>query len=516
MVLLLAWQAAAQVTTASVSGRVVDANGPVEGVTVVAVHQQTNVQYYATSGRGGWYQLLDVLPGGPYTLRIHYFGYEPLTVRGLYTYAGQNTVVDADLEAGSFQVRTDEASTSLRIGEGLGGGAVPVSPTGYELISQQIYTAVPFDVRQEASLSGFSRLRVTPGGSRQFRSSAYGYYGGRDVAGLILSTPLAGDDYRLFAGLQYDGIDGFGGAGRFDARFSESLRFDAEGGRLSASDGWASAGLTARFRDGLASNRTQAGWYGDPALRQWVVSDDLTLAAGRQRFLIGGQFTGGLFSAAAPVPDSSFTRFDVYVQDVVRLGRRLTMLAGIRFSMPFSFSPRVSLYYDVTGTGAVVLRAGTAVYGRPGEGSVWKNLAAVDTRLPLDFRLTLESVYGQTWRRAFYVSSYNILASHYELTARVERPFSDNLWAVASYTRSDGGAADRFAGGFSYRAEYLEHYATTLAFLYTHGLENAIEARISQDLRFSALGRGHAFRLTGYLRRTAGVTALLFGLNYHL
>ena len=82
--LLLLWlglPAAAQVTTASISGRIFDENGPIEGVTVVAIHQPTNTQYYATTGRGGWYQLLDVLPGGPYTLRVHYFSYKPLTVR---------------------------------------------------------------------------------------------------------------------------------------------------------------------------------------------------------------------------------------------------------------------------------------------------------------------------------------------------------------------------------------------------------------------------------------------------
>ena len=163
--LLLLWlglPAAAQVTTASISGRIVDENGPIEGVTVVAIHQPTNTQYYATTGRGGWYQLLDVLPGGPYTLRVHYFSYKPLTVRNLFTYAGQNVVVDADLEAGTSEIRIDEAATSLRLGASLGGGAVPVSPLGFDLVSQEIDTPVPFDVRQEAPLEHepFPRFRL--------------------------------------------------------------------------------------------------------------------------------------------------------------------------------------------------------------------------------------------------------------------------------------------------------------------------------------------------------------------
>ena len=83
--LLLAVPAAAQVTTATLGGRIVDENGPIEGVTVVLIHQQTNTQYYATTDRHGWYQMLDVRPGGPYTVRIHYVEYKPLTVRGLFT-----------------------------------------------------------------------------------------------------------------------------------------------------------------------------------------------------------------------------------------------------------------------------------------------------------------------------------------------------------------------------------------------------------------------------------------------
>ena len=61
--MLAAWTATAQVSTATLSGRIVDENGPIEGVTVVAIHQPTNAQYYATTGRGGWWQLLGILPG---------------------------------------------------------------------------------------------------------------------------------------------------------------------------------------------------------------------------------------------------------------------------------------------------------------------------------------------------------------------------------------------------------------------------------------------------------------------
>ena len=547
LALLLVLPAAAQVTTASVSGRIVDENGPIEGVTVVAIHQPTNVQYYATTGRGGWYQLLDMLPGGPYTVRIHYFSYKPLTVRNLYSYAGQNVVVDADIEAGTTFVHTDEAATSLRLGADLGGGTVPVSPLGFDLVSQSIVTPVPFDVRQEATLAGVSRLCMTPTGSNRFHGSAYGFYGAMppvspglsgssDVAvcdnphvtglfGLTLSAPLAGDDYPLFAGLQYDGISGLNGAGRFDARLGSSNRLDVTGGRLDGTDAWASAGLTTALRDGAASNRAQAGWYSTSAGRQLLVSDDFTLAAGSQRLLLGVQAA----HSDDYVLDTAATRFDFYLQDAVRLGRRMTLQAGLRFSFPFAFSPRLSVNYDLLGTGALVLRAGTAVYGVHGEGSVWKNLAAVDTRLPGRFCLTLESLYGQAWKRPFYISYRNILDSHYALTARLERPFADRLWALASYTRSDGSMTDCLLAGFSYKAVYLDRLATMLAVLYrgcsvaddlspdSLSWSNCLEARLSQDLGLRLGGRDHTVQLTGYVRHdfTTGLQ-LLAGLRYIL
>ena len=546
IVLLATLPAAGQTGTATLGGCVTDENGPIEGVTVVAIHQQTNAQYYTTTDRHGWWQLLDVLPGGPYTLRIHYFGYKPLTVRDLFTYSGQNTVVDADLEAGQYQVHTDEAATSLRIGDGLGGGVVPVSPLGYDLVGQRIYTAVPFDVRQEASLTGVSRQQLTPVGSNQFHGSVSAYYGSASSAlpgavipgttpsvmpgstghlGLTVATPIAGDDYQLFAGLRYDGFNGLSGTGRFDARFDAANRLDVSCGRLSGDDIWATAGFTSALLDGTASNRAQASWLGGLSSREMVFSDDFTLAAGPQRLLGGVRFAHGSVLPA----DSSFTRFDFYLQDAVRFGRRVTLTAGLRFAFPFAFSPRVSVYYDVMGTGALVLRAGTAVYGVHGEGTVWKNLTALDARLPNKFFFTLEGVYGQSWRRAFYISSHNVLDSHYALTARLERPLFRDLWAVASYTRADGAVSDEAIAGFSYRVAWLGRLATNLAVLYdgysyvdndapaSFSWANTLEARLSQDLSLDLGGRAHTFQLTGYLRYAPDHTStFLLGLRYIL
>ena len=509
--MFLALPAMAQVSTSSLGGRVSDGDGPLEGVTVVAIHQPTNSQYYATTDTRGWWQMLDLLPGGPYTLRIHYFGYDPLTVRELYLYIGQNTVVDADLEARTTRTVVDDAATSLRIGEGLGGGVVPVAPGTYDLVGQRVYTEVPFDVRQDADLYGATRLQVTPAGTSRFHGSLYGYYGlpsSRGLFGATVSTPIASEDFLLYGGLQYDLQGGLTGTGRFDARFNEANRLDISGGRLSSDDYWAMAGLSSAFLEGRASNRAQAGWYGDAASRSLIVSDNFSYVAGAQRLMAGVQLSHSAFTGL----DSAATQVNVYLQDAIRLGRRVTLLAGLRFDFPFTFSPRLSVHYDILGTGKLVLRAGTAIYGRHGEGSVWKNLAAVDIGLPAAFKLSLEGVYGQSWRRLFYISTHNVLDSHYALTARLERPLANRLWAVASYTRSDGSCTDNVIGGISYKAVYGRRFATMLSALYVGGSyidddspaslswSNSVEARLTQDFGWTIGNRDHTLQLTAYAR----------------
>lgn len=536
LMLFAAGTAAAQVTTATLGGRITDENGPIEGVTVVAVNQSTNAQYYATTTHNGWYRLHDLIPGGPYTVRIHYFGYPPLTVRDLYVYSGQDLVVDVDLEKAQIRVRCDDVATTMRLGEVLGtqmgGGEVALSPLTYSLLGQRVYTEVPFDVRQETSFAGVNRLQLVPTGSNTFHASAYGFYGStfsqssagrtpRGIGGMTVATPLGSDDYQMFAGFQYDSYNGFMGTGRLDARLNESHRVDLTGGRLSATEKWAAAGVTSAIGE-AASNRLQAGWYGTGTADELLFTDDFTYAAGAQRLLFGVQ---GAYQRM-PLDSSSF-RFDFYGQDVIRFGRRLTVLAGIRFTFPFAFSPRASAYYDVLGTGKVVLRAGTAVYGRPGASS-WKNQGGVDLALPLRFRLSLEAMYGQLIKQLFYIKAGNVPATEYAFTARLERPLADRCWAVASYTYGGGRFDDlpgnypvldekiritnQLLGGFSYKAQYLGRQATQLAVLYrgysyvddlspaSFSWANTLEARLTQDIVFSAAGRDHTLQLTGYFR----------------
>ena len=525
--LLLALPAGAQITTATLGGRIVDENGPIEGVTVVLINQTTNAQYYATTGRGGWYHMHDIVPGGPFTVRIHYFGYDPQTVRNFWLYPGQNQVVDADLEAGETHVRCDEATTAMKLGEVLGqpaeGADVAFSPLSCTLLGQRVYFDVPFDVRQESTYDITEMTELVATGSSTFHASALALYGTDGFVGnASISTPLGSQDYQLFAGLQYGAAGGFEGAGRLDARFNEANRMDLSGGHHEGKS-WANGGLSSAV-GAASSNRLQASWYAEGPEHDIRFSDDFSYAAGAQQLLFGVR--AGRWSDTQL--DTAAMSIDFYAQDVIRFGRRLTVQAGVRFRFPFAFSPRASVYYDVLGNGKLVLRGGTAVYGRPG-GSTWKNLGAVDVALPLDFTFSVEAEYSQLIKQLFYIKQGNVLASEYAFTAKLERPLLNYAWAVACYTRSNGSFTDRLDCGFYYRKAYGGgRFATTVALLYEGGSMlasespasltwvNSLQGRFSQDFVFNAGSRSHTLQLIAYGQRTAGLTQFTAGLRYLL
>ena len=72
--------ASAQVTTSSLSGRVVDANGePVIGAAVVATHTPSGTVYGVITNENGRYTINGMRTGGPYTVEFSCLGYQALT-----------------------------------------------------------------------------------------------------------------------------------------------------------------------------------------------------------------------------------------------------------------------------------------------------------------------------------------------------------------------------------------------------------------------------------------------------
>ena len=70
----------AQVTTASIAGRISDNEGPVAGAAVMAVYQPTGATYYAVTDVNGAYRINGITPGGPYTVSVDMLGYRKVVL----------------------------------------------------------------------------------------------------------------------------------------------------------------------------------------------------------------------------------------------------------------------------------------------------------------------------------------------------------------------------------------------------------------------------------------------------
>ena len=97
MVFVASVMAMAQVTTASISGKVSDSMGEVIGATVVAVHTPSGTTYGTTTNAAGRYTIDGMRAGGPYTIKISYVGYETETKEGVQLQLGETYRFNADL-----------------------------------------------------------------------------------------------------------------------------------------------------------------------------------------------------------------------------------------------------------------------------------------------------------------------------------------------------------------------------------------------------------------------------------
>ena len=88
----------AQVTTASIAGRISDNEGPVAGAAVMAVYQPTGATYYAVTDVNGAYRINGITPGGPYTVSVDMLGYRKVENQGVYAPLGEAIVINSTLE----------------------------------------------------------------------------------------------------------------------------------------------------------------------------------------------------------------------------------------------------------------------------------------------------------------------------------------------------------------------------------------------------------------------------------
>lgn len=93
--MLLPIAAAAQVTTSSLSGAVKSkTDEALVGATVKAVHIPTGTAYSTTTGKDGLYNLVNMIPGGPYSVDVTFVGYGAFSETGLNFTLGENSKLD--------------------------------------------------------------------------------------------------------------------------------------------------------------------------------------------------------------------------------------------------------------------------------------------------------------------------------------------------------------------------------------------------------------------------------------
>ena len=103
VLLLAAVGVNAQVTTASMGGRVTDAsNEPIIGATIQAVHVPSGSQYGTVTNVDGRYSIQGMRTGGPYTVTISYIGYQTIVLKDITLQLGevynQNVEMDESSE----------------------------------------------------------------------------------------------------------------------------------------------------------------------------------------------------------------------------------------------------------------------------------------------------------------------------------------------------------------------------------------------------------------------------------
>ena len=88
----------AQVTTSSISGKITDSNrNTLPGATVVATHTPSGSQYYAVADANGAYRLLNIRPGGPYTIEVRMVGFQTVKQEGVTATLGETKILNVRL-----------------------------------------------------------------------------------------------------------------------------------------------------------------------------------------------------------------------------------------------------------------------------------------------------------------------------------------------------------------------------------------------------------------------------------
>ncbi|WP_026904081.1 TonB-dependent receptor [Pedobacter glucosidilyticus] len=93
-----------QITTSSMTGTVRDSKETIIGGTVKATHLPTGTVYATTTNADGRFSLLNMRPGGPYTVQVTYVGYQAKTSSNIFLTLGEPFVLNVTLSQASTEL----------------------------------------------------------------------------------------------------------------------------------------------------------------------------------------------------------------------------------------------------------------------------------------------------------------------------------------------------------------------------------------------------------------------------
>lgn len=88
-----------QATTGTLSGTISSGTEKLAGATITATHQPTGTVYTSSSLKSGVFNLVNMIPGGPYTVAVSFVGFQTYTEPNVMLALGENTRLDINLTA---------------------------------------------------------------------------------------------------------------------------------------------------------------------------------------------------------------------------------------------------------------------------------------------------------------------------------------------------------------------------------------------------------------------------------
>ncbi|QIQ87068.1 TonB-dependent receptor [Erythrobacter sp.] len=330
---MVAAPAAAQQITSGVEGQVTDESGnALPGATITVTDERTGSSRTSTSGSGGQFRVVNLQPGGPYSVTVTAPGYEGQTVEDVFTSIGGR-------QSFTFQLASGAAETIIVTGARAGATQLAVGPgTAFDTQTLEAFPSITRDIRDIIRIdprvaldnqNDVDRISCLGGNDRSNTFTVDGIVQA-DVFGLN-GTPFAA---RNALPLPFDVVDQVSVEfAPFDVEYSEFTGCLVNVVTKAGSNEFHGSAFITYFDDGMLANEVDGRPLQAGSEKRWgatingpIIKDRLFFSFGYEETDLGdgndfGPAGGGFANEAIFVTQNQFDEFaqiarDVYGQDV--------------------------------------------------------------------------------------------------------------------------------------------------------------------------------------------------------